>query len=74
MIDKVLAYFKQNEVICKKVKDSRSEYGDFIAVFGYGNLTREEIVNEIAGNNLQVMFFESAIHKDEYRKKHSVVN
>lgn len=74
MIDKVLAYFKQNDVICKKVKDSRPEYGDYIAVFGYGNLTREEIVKEIADNNLSVMFFEGAIHEDEYRKKNVVAN
>lgn len=74
MIDKVLGYFKKNNVICKKVEDSRPEYGDFIAVFGYGNLTRKEIVKEIADNNLSVMFFEGAIHYDEYRKKHIVVN
>ena len=74
MIDKVLEYFKKNNVICKKVEDSRPEYGDFIAVFGYGNLTRKEIVKEIAENNLSVMFFESAIREDEYRKKHVVVN
>ena len=74
MIDKVLEYFKKNNVICKKVEDSRPEYGDFIAVFGYGNLTRKEIVKEIADNNLSVMFFESAIREDEYRKKHSVAN
>ena len=74
MIDKVLEYFKKNNVICKKVEDSRPKYEDFIAVFGYGNLTRKEIVKEIADNNLSVMFFESAIREDEYRKKHFAAN
>ena len=74
MIDKVLEYFKKNNVICKKVEDSRPEYGDFIAVFGYGNLTREEIVKEIADNKLSVMFFEGAIREDDYRKKNVVAN
>ena len=74
MIDKVLEYFKKNNVICKKVEDSRPEYEDFIAVFGYGNLTRKEIVKEIADNNLSVMFFEGAIRENEYQKKHVVVN
>ena len=69
MIDNVLEYFKKNEVICKIVEDNRIEYGDFIAVFGYGKLTRKEIVKEIKDNNLLCMFFEGAIRQNEYNKK-----
>jgi hypothetical protein len=72
MINNVLEYFKKNEVICKKVEDNRVEYGDFIAIFGYGKLTRKEIVKEIKDNNLLCMFFEGAIRQDEYNKKKGV--
>jgi len=68
MIDNILKYFKKNEVICKKVEDNRVGYGDFIAIFGYGKLTRKEIVKEIKENNLSCMFFEGAIRQDEYNK------
>lgn len=71
MIDNVLEYFKENEVKCKKVEDNRYENnsGDFIAIFGYGKLTRAEIVKEIKNNNLLCMFFEGTIRQDEYNKK-----
>ena len=68
MIDNVLKYLKNNEVICKKVEDNRIEYGYFIAIFGYGKLTRKEIVKEIKDNNLLCMFFEGIIRQDEYNK------
>ena len=66
MINKVLEHFKENEVKCKKVED---KYGDFIAIFGYGKLTRTEIVKEIKNNNLLCMFFEGSIRQDKYNKK-----
>jgi hypothetical protein len=69
MINNVLEYFKKNEVKCKKVEDNRPEYGDFIAIFGYGKLTRNEIAKEIKDNNLLCMFFEGAIRQNEYNKK-----
>jgi hypothetical protein len=69
MINKVLEYFGTNEVICKKVEDNRPEYGDFIAIFGYGKLTRQEIAKEIKDNNLLCMFFEGTIRQDAYNKK-----
>jgi len=69
MINKVLEYFKENEVICKKVEDNRKEYGDFIAIFGYGKLTRKEITQRIKDNDLLCMFFEGTIRQDEYNKK-----
>lgn len=72
MIDKVLEYFIKNEVKCKKIEDNREEYGDFIAIFSYGKLTRKEIVKEIKDNDLLCMFFESAIREDEYNKKNKI--
>jgi hypothetical protein len=72
VIDNILNYFKENEVKCKKVEDNRKDYGDFIAIFGYGKLTRKEIVKEIKDNNLSCMFFEGAIREDEYNKKRKV--
>lgn len=72
MIDKVLEYFKRKNVICKKVEDSRPEYGDFIAVFGYGDITRKEIMEEIRKYDLSCMFFEGAIRENEYKKKHDL--
>jgi hypothetical protein len=72
MINNVLEYFKRNEVICKKVEDNRAEYGDFIAIFGYGKLTRQEIAKEIKDNNLLCMFFEGAIRQDVYNKKKEI--
>jgi len=69
MIDNVLQFFKENEVICKIVEDNRKEYGDFIAIFGYGKLTRKEIVQQIKDNDLLCMFFEGTIRQDEYKKR-----
>ncbi len=72
MIDTVVKYLQENNVRCKKVEDDREDYGDFIAIFGYGDLTREDIVKQIADNNLSCIFFECSIREDEYnggRKK-----
>lgn len=44
MIDTVVRHLQENNVRCKKVEDDREDYGDFIAIFGYGDLTREDIV------------------------------
>jgi hypothetical protein len=68
-MDEVLKYFKDNEVRCKKVEDNREDYGDFIAIFGYEKLTRNEIVAKIKENNLSCMFFEASIREDEYNKR-----
>lgn len=68
-MENVLNYFKENEVKCKKVEDNRKDYGDFIAIFGYGKLTRKEIVKKIKDNNLLCMFFEGAIREDNWSKK-----
>lgn len=68
MIEQVLEYFKSKNVRCKIVRDNRPEYGDFIAIFSYGDMTREQIVNKIKENNLLVMFFESSIREDIFRK------
>ena len=69
MIDKVVKYLKENNVPCKKVEDDREDYGDFIAIFGYGDLTRNDIVKQIADNDLSCMFFEGSIREDEYSKR-----
>ena len=71
-LEDALAYFQRNEVKCEIVRDDRPQYGDFIAVFGYGKLTRCDIAKVIKSNNLLCMFFESAIREDEYKKKHGV--
>lgn len=72
MIEKVLEYFKSKKVRCKIVRDDRPEYGDFIAIFAYGELTREQIVEKIRENDLSVMFFESSIKEDIYSKTHAL--
>lgn len=72
MIDNVLNYFKENGVKCKKVEDNREDYGDFIAIFGYGKLTRKEIVKEIKDNDLLCMFFEGTIREDEWNKRNKI--
>lgn len=72
MIDNVLNYFKENEVKCKKVEDNREDYGDFIAIFGYGKLTRKEIVKEIKDNDLLCMFFEGTIREDDWNKRNKI--
>lgn len=73
-MEDVLEYFKKNEVICKKVEDNRKDYGDFIAIFGYGKLTRKDIVAKIKDNNLSCMFFEASIREDEYNKKKKAIS
>ena len=72
MIEKICDYFKSKNVKCKIVRDNRPDYGDFIAIFGYGKLTREQIVKKIAENNLLCMFFEQSIREDLYNKTHVV--
>ena len=67
MIDTVVKYLKENNVPCKKVEDGRENYGDFIAIFGYGNLARQDIAKQIADNNLSCMFFEGSIRENEYK-------
>lgn len=71
MLDKALEYFQENGVICKKVEDDREDYGDFIVIFGYGNLTREQIAERIKADNLLCMFFEGAIGENERKKRAS---
>lgn len=68
-LEKALAYFKAHGVRCKIVEDNREDYCDFIAVFGYGNLTRKQIVDVIREKDLSVMFFEKSIREDEYKKR-----
>jgi len=68
-IDKAINYFQENGVRCKRVEDDREEYGDTIAVFAYGNLTRKQIVDVIKEKDLTVMFFEKSIREDEYKKR-----
>lgn len=69
MIDTVVKYLQENNVRCKKVEDDREDYGDFIAIFGYGDLAREDIVKQIADYNLSCIFFECSIREDEYNKQ-----
>lgn len=72
MIEKVLEYFISKNVRCKIVRDDRAEYGDFIAIFGYGDITRQKIIEKIKENDLSVMFFESSIREDIYKKTHAL--
>lgn len=65
-MDEALEYFKKNGVKCKKVDDGDHS---FIAVFGYGKLTRKEIVKVIRERDLLCMFFEGAIREDERSKR-----
>ena len=69
MIDTVVKYLKENNVPCKKVEDDGGDYGDYIAIFGHGDITRKDIVKQIADNNLSCMFFEGSIRENEYKKK-----
>jgi hypothetical protein len=72
MIEKICDYFKSKNVKCKIVRDNRPDYGDFIAIFDYGELNREQIVEKISENNLSCMFFEQSIREGLYNKKHVV--
>lgn len=71
-MEEVLKYFKEHGVKCKKIEDNREDYCDFIAVFGYGNLTRKQIVDAIKEKDLSVMFFEQSIREDEYKKRQAI--
>lgn len=68
-IDDVIKYFQNHNVECKKVKDNRPEYGDFIALFSYGDLGREEVFKIIKENNLLCIEMKSAIYKNEKEKR-----
>lgn len=70
----VVEYFKANNVRCKISESDTDDYQDSIAVFAYGDLSREQIVDIISENNLCVMFFESSIKEDEYKKAHRELN
>lgn len=72
MIEKVLEYFRSKKVRCKIIRDSRPDYGDFIAVFGYGELTREKITEKISENKLLCMFFETSIREDLYNRNNKL--
>lgn len=69
VLEETVEYFKSKGVICKKVEDNRPEYGDFIAVFGYGELSREQIMKPIRENDLSIMFFESAIADNQKKNR-----
>jgi len=69
-IDEVVAYYKSENVSCKKCISDTDDYQDCIAIFSYGNLTREKIMEKIKENNLCVIFFESSIREEEYKKAH----
>lgn len=73
-IDEVIAYYKSHNVSCKKCISDTDDYEDFIAIFSYGTLTRESIMEKIKENNLCVMFFEQSIREAEYEKTHSESN
>lgn len=73
-IDDVIEFYKSQNVKCKKSISDRDDYEDCIAIFSYGNLTREKIMEKIKENNLCVMFFEGSIREEEYRKTHSELN
>ena len=65
----VVDFFKENNVKCKISESETDDYQDSIVVFAYGDLTREQIVDKIKENNLCVMFFESSIREDIYKKQ-----
>ncbi len=67
-IDEAVNYLKENGVKCKKVEDDRPEYGDFIAIFSYGELGEENIMKCISENNLLCIQFKSSIYKNERKK------
>lgn len=73
-MQEVVEYFKANNVSCKITKSDTDDYEDCIAVFAYGDLSRERIVDKIKENNLCVMFFESSIKEYEYKKAHRELN
>lgn len=73
-IDEIIEYYKSENVSCKKCISDTDDYEDHIAIFSYGNLTREIIMEKIEENNLCVMFFESSIREEEYKKAHRELN
>lgn len=67
-INETVKYFKEHGVKCKKIEDDRPEYGDFIAIFSYGDLGEENIMKCIADNNLLCIQFKQAIYENERKK------
>lgn len=67
-IDEAVDFFQKQGVRCKKVEDDRPDCRDFIAIFGFGNLSREEVVKVLEENGLLCIFFEKSI-REERRKK-----
>ena len=67
-IDETVKYFQSHGVKCKKVEDDSPEYGDFIAIFSYGDLGDDKIMEHIRENNLLCIQFKSAIYENERKK------
>lgn len=67
-IDETVKYFQSHGVKCKKVEDDSPEYGDFIAIFSYGDLGNDKIMEHIRENNLLCIQFKSAIYENERKK------
>lgn len=67
-INETVKYFKEHGVKCKKIEDDRPEYGDFIAIFSYGDLGEANIMKCIADNNLLCIQFKQSIYEDERKK------
>lgn len=67
-INETVKYFKEHGVKCKKIEDDRPEYGDFIAIFSYGDLGEANIIKCIADNNLLCIQFKQSIYEDERKK------
>lgn len=68
-IDETVEYFKEHGVKCKKVEDDDLDYGDFIAIFSYGDLGEKEVMKCIADNNLLCIQFKQAIRENERKKR-----
>lgn len=67
-IDETVKHLQAHGVKCKKVEDDRPEYGDFIAIFSYGDLGEGDIMKCIAENNLLCIQFKSSIYESERKK------
>lgn len=68
-IDETVEYFKAHGVKCKKVEDDDPDYGDFIAIFSYGDLGEGEVMKCIADNNLLCIQFKQAICENERKNR-----